>query len=260
MDPLMLRSARRARLEAARPATLGCAMKAATRAIEGSEISNPHKIAVIVCYQTAMIWFIFDLGIGLATFVAWVVAFFREPEAGLRAHSRPWSSSETPPCSFPAGPRGRGNVFPARGADDFAQAIDYTCNYRQNLGEFGAGTKILPDLRERGPPPPSEHAEPEGAGDRVEAGEHSLWKRRRLDHAGVEIVEPAQGVGRAIGRPAPFGVAGFLRRAVAHVKAGLVGARHVLQARDARQAQPLVMLQCLLGVADGAQAGGECRA
>jgi hypothetical protein len=54
-----------------------------------------------------MIWFIFDLGIGLATFVVWVVAFFREPEAGLRARSRPWSSSETPPCSFPAGPRGR---------------------------------------------------------------------------------------------------------------------------------------------------------
>src|SRR6266478_2751467 len=98
MDPLMLRSARRARLEAARPATLGCATKAATRAIEGSEISNPLKIVAIVCYQTAMIWFIFDLGIGLATFVAWVVAFFREREAGLRAHSRPWSSSETLPA------------------------------------------------------------------------------------------------------------------------------------------------------------------
>ncbi len=115
-----------------------------------------------------MIWFIFDLGIGLATFVAWVVAFFREPEAGLRAHSRPWSSSETPPCSFPAGPRGRGNVFPARGADDFAQAIDYTRDYGQNPADFGAGIKILPDLRERGPPPPSEYAEPEDAVDRVE--------------------------------------------------------------------------------------------
>src|SRR6266478_282226 len=205
-----------------------------------------------------MIWFIIDLGIGLATFVVWVVAFFRE--AGLRAHSRPWSSSETPPCSFPAGPRGRGNVFPARGADDFAQAIDYTRNYGQNRGEFGGGTKILPDLRERGPPPPSEHAKPEDAVDRVEAGEHSLWKRRRRDHADVEFVEPAQGVGRAVGGPAPLGVARFLRRAVAHVEAGLVGARHVLQASDARQAQPLVMLQRLLGVGDRAQAGGECRA
>src|SRR5207245_11025247 len=189
-----------------------------------------------------------------------VVALLREPEAGSRAHSRPWSSSETPPCSFPAGPRGRGNVFPARSTSDFAQAIDYTRNYGQNRGEFGAGTKILPDLRERGPPPPSEHAQPEDAVDRVEAGEHSLWKRRRRDHAGVELVEPAQGVGRAVGGPAPLGVAGLLRRAVAHVEAGLVGARHVLEASDARQAQLLVMLQRRRRVDDCAEAGGKCRA
>ena len=123
-------------------------------AIARSEISNPHKIVLIVCYQTAMIWFIFDLGIGLATFVVWVVAFFGEPEAGLRARSRPWSSSETPPCSFPAGPRGRGNVVPARSTIDLAQAIDYARNYGKNRGNFGAGIKILPDLRERGPPAP----------------------------------------------------------------------------------------------------------
>src|SRR6266446_41061 len=104
-----------------------------------------------------MIWLIFDLGIELATFVAWVVAFFREPEAGLRAHSRPWSSSETPPCSFPAGPRGRGNVFSARGAHDSAYAIHYPRTYVQDRGEFGAGTKILPDHRGRGRPPRSEH-------------------------------------------------------------------------------------------------------
>src|SRR5437870_1360696 len=54
-----------------------------------------------------------------------------------------------------------------------------------------------------------------------------------LDRTGVEVVEPAQGVGRAVGGSLPFGVAGLLRRAVAQVEAGLVGARHVLQSGDA---------------------------
>jgi hypothetical protein len=130
-----------------------------------------------------MIWFIFDLGIGLATFVAWVVAFFREPEAGLRARSRPWSSSETIPCSFPAGPRGRGNVVPAGSTSDLVQAIDYARNYGQNRGDFGAETEILPDLREP-EPAPSEHAEPEDRGDdpsdlrmpALEGGERTLHR------------------------------------------------------------------------------------
>jgi len=40
-----------------------------------------------------MIWFIFDLGIGLAAFVTFAVAFFRKPGAGLRTRNRPWARS-----------------------------------------------------------------------------------------------------------------------------------------------------------------------
>jgi len=36
-----------------------------------------------------MIWFIFDLGIGLVVFVASAVAFFGKSGAGLRARNRP---------------------------------------------------------------------------------------------------------------------------------------------------------------------------
>src|SRR5207237_6318118 len=69
------------------------------------------------------------------------------------------------------------------------------------------------------------------------AGSSSSY--RGLDRSRVVLVEPAQGVGRAVGGSAPFGVAGRLRWAVAHVEAGLVGARHLLQPGDARQAQLL---------------------
>src|SRR6266446_6469976 len=89
-----------------------------------SEISNLPKIAITVCYQTAMIWFIFDLGIGLATFVASAAAFFR-------ARNRPLGSVVAFPCQFPAGPCGRGNVVPARRAVDLTPAVDCTRNYRQ---------------------------------------------------------------------------------------------------------------------------------
>src|SRR5438132_6002886 len=95
-----------------------------------------------------MIASIFDLGIGLATFVALAVAFFGRRGAGLRPRNRPWSSVVAIPCQFPAGPHGRGNSFPARCAADLAQPIDYTRDYRQNQADFGAETKILPDLRE----------------------------------------------------------------------------------------------------------------
>jgi len=57
-----------------------------------------------------MIWFIFHLGTGLATFVAAAAAFFGKPAAGLRARNRVGSSVVAFPCRFPAGPRGRGNV------------------------------------------------------------------------------------------------------------------------------------------------------
>ena len=56
------------------------------------------KIVVIACYEAAMIRFIFDLGIELATFVASAVAFFRKPGAGLRARNRPWGSVVAIPC------------------------------------------------------------------------------------------------------------------------------------------------------------------
>ena len=103
-----------------------------------------------------MIWFIFDLGIRLATFIGLAAAFFRRPWVGLRARSRPWGSVVAIPCQFPAGPRGRGNVFPARGAVDLAQLIDCTSDSWQNRAEFEAGTKNFPVLREIVPPPGSE--------------------------------------------------------------------------------------------------------
>jgi len=85
-----------------------------------------------------MIRFIFDLGIGLAALVALGAAFFRKRAAGLRARNRVCRSVITMPCQFPARPRGRGNAFPARRADDLAQTIDYTRNYRQDRADFGA--------------------------------------------------------------------------------------------------------------------------
>src|SRR5882724_10215078 len=116
-----------------------------------SEISDLPKIAINACYQTTMIWFIFDLGIRLATFVASAAAFFR-------ARNRPLGSAVAFPCQFPAEPRGRENVFPASRASDLAQAIDYTRIYGQNRAHFGAEIKILPDLREREPAPRARHA------------------------------------------------------------------------------------------------------
>src|SRR3984893_11831221 len=106
------------------------------------------KIVLIACYEAAMIRFIFDLSIGLPTIVALAAAFFRKPGARLRACNRPWGSVVAIPRQFPAGPRGRGNVLPAHRTRDLAQAIDYTPDYRQNQADFGAKTKILPDLRE----------------------------------------------------------------------------------------------------------------
>src|SRR6266436_5719616 len=111
-----------------------------------SEISDLPKIAINACYQTAMIWFIFNLGIGLATFVASAAAFFR-------ARNRPLGSAVAFPCQFPAGPCGRGNVVPARRAVNLTQVIDYTGGYQPDRADFEAGIKILPDLREREPPP-----------------------------------------------------------------------------------------------------------
>src|SRR5262249_46368910 len=60
--------------------------------------------------------------------------------------------------------------------------------------------------------------------------------RHWLYHARVVVVEPTQRVRRAVGRPAPLGVTRLLGGPVAHMKAGLVRARHILQASDARQA------------------------
>jgi hypothetical protein len=116
-----------------------------------SEISDLSKIAIIVCYQTGMMRFIFDLGIRLVTFVALAAAFFR-------ARNRPLGWVVAFPCQFPAGRRGRGNVVPASRASYLAQVIDYTRNYRQNRLDFGAEIKILPDLREREPAPLGLHA------------------------------------------------------------------------------------------------------
>src|SRR5947209_2180433 len=95
-----------------------------------------------------MIALILDLGIRLATFVAFAGACFGKSGAGLRARNRAWGSVVAIPCCFPAGPRGRDMFFPADRAIDLAQAIDYTRDSRQNSADFGAETKILPDLRE----------------------------------------------------------------------------------------------------------------
>src|ERR1700726_2602809 len=72
------------------------------------------KIVVIACYEAAMIRFIFDLSIGLATIVALAVAFFGKSGAGLRGRSRPWGSVVATPCQFPARPHGRDTFSPAR--------------------------------------------------------------------------------------------------------------------------------------------------
>jgi len=85
-----------------------------------------------------MIWFIFDLGVGLATFVVLAVAFFGPPGAGLRARNRPLGSTVALPCCFPDGLRGREMSLPDRCVGDSAQAVDYTRNYRQNRTDFGA--------------------------------------------------------------------------------------------------------------------------
>src|ERR1700747_1544438 len=99
-----------------------------------------------------MIAFILDLGIRLATFFASAGALFS-------ARNRPCGSVVAAPCCLPQRPCGREDVVPARGAGDLAQAIDYAGDYRQTRADFGAETKILPDLSEREAPPRSEHAE-----------------------------------------------------------------------------------------------------
>src|ERR1700731_459008 len=114
-----------------------------------------------------MIWCSINLGIGMATFVAWAVAFLNKPGAGVRTRDQPPDSVIVTPCCFPAGPHGRGNVVPAPRAGDLAQGIDHIRDYRQNRADFGAAIKILPDLREEEPPPRSKHAEAEDAVDRV---------------------------------------------------------------------------------------------
>src|ERR1700730_12285004 len=95
-----------------------------------------------------MIALIFDLGIRLATFLAFAGACFRKLGAGLQARSWAWGWVVAIPCCFPAGPCGREMFFPAGRTKDLAQAIDYARDYRQNRADFGAETKILPDLRE----------------------------------------------------------------------------------------------------------------
>ena len=100
------------------------------------------KIVVIACYEAAMIRFIFDLGVRLTTFVALAAAFFRKSGAGQRARNRPWARSWRFPCQFPAGRRGRGNVFPASRARELTQAIDCTRNYRRARADFSAEIKI----------------------------------------------------------------------------------------------------------------------
>src|SRR6058998_3711187 len=100
-----------------------------------------------------MIQFILGLGIRLATFLASAGALFS-------VRNRPCGSVVAPPCCLPQGPRGRENVLPARRAGDLAQMIDCARDYRKDRAFCGAGIKILPDLRERGPPPRSAHAEP----------------------------------------------------------------------------------------------------
>src|SRR5260370_33492735 len=108
-----------------------------------------------------MIRFIFDLGIGLATFVALAVAFFRKPGPGLLARNRPWGAIVAIRCQFPAGPRGRENVFPASRASDLAQAFDYTRNYRQDQADFEAETKNFPVVRELSPARGAADAQPQ---------------------------------------------------------------------------------------------------
>ena len=54
------------------------------RAIERSEISNLSlKIAITACYQTTMIWFIFDLGIGDICRVGCCIFWGSQPALGL---------------------------------------------------------------------------------------------------------------------------------------------------------------------------------
>src|SRR6266478_3804687 len=139
-----------------------------------------------------MIALIFDLGIRLATFAALAAAFFRRPGAGLRGRNRAWGSVVAIPCCFPAGPRGRETFFPAGRTKDLAQAIDYTRDYRQNRADFGAETKILPDLREARAPARLRSCRARGCRGRgrgppilASPGSTSvgLRRRRRVDHA-----------------------------------------------------------------------------
>ena len=138
-----------------------------------------RKIAIIARYDSGMIALIFDLGIRLATFAVLAAAFFRTPGAGLRARNRAWGSVVAIPCSLPAGPRGREMSFPAGRTRDLAQVIDYARDYRQNRADFGAETKILPDLREARAPPGSDRAEPGDAKDGVEGRPSSPPRGRR---------------------------------------------------------------------------------
>src|SRR6266404_5303617 len=139
-----------------------------------------------------MIALILDLGIRLATFVALADAFFRKPGAGLQARNRAWGSVVAIPCCFPAGPRGRDMFFPAGRIKDLAQVIDYARDYRQNRADFGAETKILPDLREARAPARLGSCRARGCRGRGRgppilaspgASSVGLRRRRRVDHA-----------------------------------------------------------------------------
>src|SRR5262249_3071068 len=80
---------------------------------------------------------------------------------------------------------------------------------------------------------------------------------RVSQRAGVEFVQPAQGVGRTVAGPCPLGIARFLRRAVGKMEADLVGPRHLLKSADAGPPQAFIVLE-RLGRIVGA-AGDEAR-
>src|SRR6266404_5663766 len=139
-----------------------------------------------------MIAMILDLGIRLATFVAFAGAYFRKSGAGLQARNRPCGAVVPFPCHSAAELRGRGMFSPAGRTKDLAQAIDYARDYRQNRADFGAETKILPDLREARAPARLRSCRARGCQGRGRgppilaspgATSVGLRRRRRVDHA-----------------------------------------------------------------------------
>jgi hypothetical protein len=108
-----------------RAACLGQAERHEILADDLKTAISSQTIAILVCYQVAMIAFILGLGIRLATFFASAGAFFS-------ARNRPGGSAVAAPCCLPQRPRGRENALPARRAGDLAQMIDGAGDYRKD--------------------------------------------------------------------------------------------------------------------------------